>query len=95
MEDLPQIYVSPRRRTGSFVGSSSYTRKHKRRRGPSLGSLLFYWITSAAAGITIGYLILFYGLGKDPAGIGANLPSVNVEWPQDASATSPPKARRR
>jgi hypothetical protein len=94
MEDLPQIYVSPRRRTGSFVGSSSYTRKHKRRRGPSLGSLLFYWITSAAAGITIGYLILFYGLGKDPAQIGDRLPSVSVEWPKGASLPSPRSGRR-
>jgi hypothetical protein len=93
MEDLPQIYASPRRRTGSFVGTSSYTRRHKRR-GPSLGTLLFYWLTSAAAGITIGYLILFYGLGRDPAKIGENLPSVNVEWPKDAAAASRPNARR-
>jgi hypothetical protein len=96
MEELPQIYTSPRRRTGSFVGSSSYTRRHKRRRGPSLGALLFYWLTSAAAG-------MFYGLGKDPAKVGAKLPQVNVEWPQQASpqhqppasATSPPSGRRR
>jgi hypothetical protein len=103
MEELPQIYTSPRRRTGSFVGSSSYTRRHKRRRGPSLGALLFYWLTSAAAGIALGYSILFYGLGKDPAKVGAKLPQVNVEWPQQASpqhqppasATSPPSGRRR
>lgn len=95
MEDLPQIYTSPRRRTGSFVGSSSYTRRYKRRRGPSFGALLFYWLTSAAAGIALGYSILFYGLGKDPAKVGDKLPKVSVEWPQDASAASPPNGRRR